>query len=337
MQQENREESLKNWLEHLPSGYGLQKETLRKASADASFRSYYRIDGQDGKTFIVMDAPPPEDTRPFIKVDQLMRFADLNVPVIYEKDEEQGFLLLSDLGSQTYLDVLNGENANRLMDDATDALVRWQKISCPGVLPEYDEAVLRRELELFPTWYVEKHLGLEISDGDRFTLNRMFDLIIHRNLNQAKVFVHRDFMPRNLMPEAVNNPGILDFQDALYGPISYDIASLCRDAFISWEEPIVIDWTIRYWEKARKAGLPVPSDFGRFWEDVEWMGLQRHLKVLGIFARINYRDGKPKYLADTPRFMNYVMATVHRYGELKPLEAYLENINGVVKKDGYTF
>lgn len=196
MQQENREESLKNWLEQLPSGYGLQKETLRKASADASFRSYYRIDGREGKTFIVMDAPPPEDTRPFIKVDQLMRFADLNVPVIYEKDEEQGFLLLSDLGSQTYLDVLNGENANRLMDDATDALVRWQKISRPGILPEYDEAVLRRELELFPTWYVEKHLGLEISDGDRFTLNRMFDLIIQRNLNQAKVFVHRDFMPR---------------------------------------------------------------------------------------------------------------------------------------------
>jgi hypothetical protein len=328
---------LKEWLSGLAPKYGLDVSSLAPASSDASFRAYYRICAHDN-TYIVMDSPPPmENIRPFILVDGLMLEAGLNAPKIYEADRDMGFMLLEDLGRQTYLDVLNAGNANRLMDDAIAALIKWQASSRPGVLPDYSREMLLRELELFPTWYVEKHLQQKIEPADREMLTKMFNLILDKVLAQAKVFVHRDYMPRNLMFEEKDNPGVLDFQDAVYGPVSYDIASLCRDAFLSWDEAVVIDWTIRYWERARAANLPVPSDFGSFWEDVEWMGLQRHLKVLGIFARINYRDGKPKYLADTPRFVAYVKSVVTRYDDLKPLAKYFERLTKTERAVGYTF
>ena len=244
---------------------------------------------------------------------------------------------MSDLGRQTYLDVLNEDNARELMTEAIDALVRWQSISEPCVLPEYDRATLTRELNLFPEWYIAKHRNKTLDERQSALLKVCFERILQNNLSQAKVFVHRDYMPRNLMVEPQGGPGILDYQDALYGPVSYDIASLLRDAFISWGETFVIDMTIRYWEKARQAGIPVPQDFGIFWKDVEWMGLQRHLKILGIFARLNYRDNKPKYLADTPRFINYVRQTAHRYDELKALLFLVDQIEDSVPQYGYTF
>ena len=242
-----------------------------------------------------------------------------------EGDLEQGFLLLSDLGSTTYLSALDDGNAMPLFEEALDALVRWQLASRPGELPPYDEALLRRELDLFPDWYIARHLGRELSATQAQQLEAVYARILASNLAQPAVFVHRDYMPRNLMV-STPNPGVLDFQDAVMGPIAYDVASLFRDAFISWDEERVLDWTARYWDKARRAGLPVRTDFGDFWRDVEWMGLQRHLKVLGIFARINYRDGKPHYLADTPRFVGYVRVVTRRYDELAPLARLLDQL-----------
>ena len=330
----SRLDQLNGWLGQVLQG---KPHQLTAASADASFRQYFRAHLEDGTTLIVMDAPPPqEDCRPFVKVAALFAQAGLNVPEILAQDLEQGFLLLSDLGTQTFLDVLNEDNADVLFRDATDALVTWQLASKPGVLPPYGEALLHRELSLFPDWYVAQHLKIELDEKQRNTLDTVFSTIVRYNLAQPSVYVHRDYMPRNLMV-STPSPGILDFQDAVYGPISYDVASLFKDAFISWEEEHVLDGAIRYWEKARKAGLPVRPDFGDFYRDFEWMGLQRHLKVLGIFARINYRDGKPKYLADTPRFMNYVRQVCVRYGELKPLLRLLDTLEKCEPQFGYTF
>lgn len=316
----------------------LSSEDLKitPASADASFRRYFRVHkGQD--TFIAMDAPPEkEDVRPFIKVANLLHGAGVHVPQVVDQDIENGYLLLTDLGTQTFLDVLNESNADELFSSAIDALIKWQAASQPEVLPPYDEALLRRELSLFPDWYVAKHLNLSLTDKQQAVLEQMFSLIIRNNLSQASVFVHRDYMPRNLMI-STPNPGVLDFQDAVYGPISYDVASLFRDAFISWPEARMIDWVVRYWQRARHAGLPVPEDFAQFYRDVEWMGLQRHLKVLGIFARINYRDGKPKYLADTPRFIQYVRQVGERYDELRPLMKLFDQLEGKQAAVGYTF
>ncbi len=309
---------------------------IAPASADASFRRYFRM-CKGNETFICMDAPPEkEDVRPFIKVAGLLQAAGVNVPRIIAEDVANGYLLLSDLGTQTFLDVLNESNADELFSSAIDALIRWQQASQAGVLPDYDEALLRRELSLFPDWYIARHLQVELNEAQRATLEKMFALIVRNNLAQASVFVHRDYMPRNLMVSKPN-PGVLDFQDAVYGPISYDVASLFRDAFISWPEARVIDWAARYWQRARHADLPVPEDFGQFYRDLEWMGLQRHLKVLGIFARINYRDGKPKYLADTPRFLTYVRQVGERYDDLRPLMKLLDQLEGRQAQVGYTF
>ncbi|MFH1605405.1 MAG: phosphotransferase, partial [Pseudomonadota bacterium] len=275
-----------------------EKWRIEPASADASFRRYFRVSlVERGESRIVMDAPPQkEDCRPFIQVADLLRRAGLNAPVLLAQDLEQGFLLLTDLGNTTYLTALMQDDAcaDELYRDAIDALITWQLASRPGVLPPYDAALLRRELDLFPDWYLARHLGHGLTPSQREVLARMFALILASNLAQPSVYVHRDYMPRNLML-AEPNPGILDFQDAVYGPVSYDVASLVRDAFISWDEERALDWVRRYWEKARRAGLPVNTDFGDFYRDLEWMGLQRHLKVLGIFARIHYRDGKPGY------------------------------------------
>lgn len=337
--QDNRLPCVQAWIETLADKYAIRPDSLRPASADASFRRYFRVETQNEGSLIVMDAPPTQESiDSFVQVDGLMKDAGLRVPELLEVDKDQGLILMEDLGKQTYLDVLTEENAAKLMDMATTELVKWQLASKPGILPEYNDVILRRELDLFPEWYVSRHRGFNMTDMQRKIIQKTFDKLVAQNLSQSRVFVHRDFMPRNLMaPVGDQAPGILDFQDALYGPVSYDIASLLRDAFISWGESFVLDVTIRYWEKARRAGLPVPQDFGEFWKDVEWMGMQRHLKVLGIFARINYRDGKPKYLEDTPRFLHYVRQTANRYDELKPINWLLDHFEEVKSKGAYTF
>ena len=329
--------------------HGLRPETLRPASADASFRRYLRLDTASGASLVVMDAPPDkENCRPFVQVQALMQQAGLRVPEILAWDEAHGFMLLSDLGAQTVIEVLNPENPQAALDWyrlAVDALLDWQQASRPVVLPPYDEALLRRELQLFPDWYVARHRGVVLDAAQQATLAQAFDRIVANSLAAPSVFVHRDFMMRNLMvPPTGARLGVLDFQDAVYGPITYDIASLLRDAFISWEEDFVIDITVRYWEKARKSGLVGArsqsgwgDDFGEFYRGVEWMGLQRHLKVAGIFARLTLRDGKPRYLADTPRFIHYIRATCSRYRELTPLLRLVDQIENIQPQVGWAY
>lgn len=339
-----RGHSFQQWLAALLGPQRLIPDTLRLASADASFRRYFRVDSALGSR-IIMDAPPEkENCQPFVKVAELMQQAGLLVPQVLAWDEAQGFMLLSDLGAQTMMQALPDRehfepNLPRYLQ-AVDALITWQTASRPGVLPAYDAALLQRELSLFPDWYLSQHRGMAVEGELRQTLDAQFALIVERNLAWPSVFVHRDFMPRNLMvPADPSEPrlGVLDFQDAVYGPITYDIASLMRDAFLSWEEEHVLDVTIRYWQQARSAGLPVGDDFGEFYRGVEWMGLQRHLKVAGIFARLTLRDGKPQYLADAPRFIGYIRATCARYAELKPLLRLIDRVEGTEPASGYAF
>ncbi|WP_369643817.1 aminoglycoside phosphotransferase family protein [Acidovorax sp. A79] len=345
-----RQTAFEAWLAPLVGPHQLLPATLRPASADASFRRYLRIDSATGSSRIVMDAPPhQENCRPFVQVQGLMASAGLNVPQILAWDEPGGFMLLSDLGHRTVIELLNPgqpQAAYAWYQQATDVLLDWQKASQPGVLPAYDEALLRRELALYPDWYLGRHRGVTLDDQQQATLGSAFDAIVAHNLAAPQVYVHRDFMTRNLMaPVEEGAPlGVLDFQDAVYGPITYDIASLLRDAFISWEEEFVIDITVRYWEKARKAGLLGArsasgwgDDFGEFYRAVEWMGLQRHLKVAGIFARLTLRDGKPRYLADAPRFMAYIRATANRYRQLGPLLKMLDQIEGTEPVTGFAY
>lgn len=312
---DTRLQALRSWLRQAG---GMTAFELQPASSDASFRRYFRAQHAAG-TAIVMDAPPArEDSRPFVHVAALMRGAGLNVPEILACDLEQGFLLLSDLGTQTYLEVIDERNADRLFSDAIAALIHWQQATRADELPPFDEALLRRELALFPDWYLDRHLRFKPTPAQTATLEAVNTLLVRRALAQPAVFVHRDYMPRNLMV-SVPNPGVLDFQDAVQGPISYDVVSLFKDAFLSWPAERVRDWAKQYWYAAKAARLPVSGDFAEFFADFEWMGLQRHLKVLGIFARINYRDGKPAYLADTPRFFNYVRETSAAHNALAPL------------------
>ena len=332
-----------SWLEALAQTHGLVPSSLRIASADASFRRYLRVDTQAGASLIVMDAPPDkENCEPFVKVAKLMQLAGLKAPEVLAWHEAQGFMLLTDLGDQTMMsaiDVKNPQANHALYMQAVDALIAWQLSSQPGVLPPYDEALLNRELSLFPDWYLAQHRQIDVQGKMRNTLDSTFKMLVARNLASPSVFVHRDFMPRNLMMPTGSDAalGVLDFQDAVYGPVTYDVASLMRDAFLTWEEDFVLDVTIRYWEKARKAGLlefeDWHQDFGVFYRAVEWMGLQRHLKVAGIFARLTLRDGKEKYLADAPRFMAYIRSTAARYIELRPLLRLIEEVEG---KDGVT-
>ncbi len=321
----DRRLELERWIEHR---LNLSSVVLEPASADASFRRYFRFRA-NGMSMIAMDAPPAvEDCRPFVRVAQLMEAAGLHVPRIIEQDFEHGFLLLSDLGTVSYLQALNQGNADRLFRDAIGALLRWQLASKPGTLPRYDEALLRRELDLFREWYVQRHRGVRLSASQQRVLDGCYSALLDSNLAQPVVYVHRDYMPRNLMV-CEPNPGVLDFQDAVEGPITYDLVSLFRDAFVSWDEEQVLDWAVRYWEQAKRLRLPVNTDFGAFYRDFEWMGLQRHLKVLGIFARLNYRDGKPDYLEDTPRFIGYVRAVAVRYAELHGLTKLLDEIDAM--------
>ncbi len=322
---DSRRLALEQWLGAHFRGAPL---ALEPASADASFRRYWRLSLGDGRSFIAMDAPPAqEDCAPFVRIARLLRAAGVHAPEVLAQDLAQGFLLLSDLGTRTYLEALDEASAAALMRDATDALLRWQLATRPGELPPYDEGLLRREMALFAEWYVGRHLGRGLSAAQQAALGEVCTLLVRSALAQPAVYVHRDYMPRNLMV-ADPNPGVLDFQDAVEGPITYDIVSLLRDAFLSWDEERVLDWAVRYWEKAKRAALPVAQDFAEFWRALEWMGLQRHLKVLGIFARLTYRDGKPRYVADTPRFLGYARAVAGRYAALVPLARLLDELEG---------
>ncbi len=332
-----RREQLVNWLASLDAPATLP-DSLRPASSDASFRRYFRVDTADGDSLIAMDAPPPqEDVRPFVQVAELFGATGVTVPQILAQDVEHGFLLLSDLGTTTYLAQLNPDTAHKLYLDAIEALVLLQAQSQPGRLPEYDRALLHRELMLFPDWYLGKHLNAKLDDRQTADLNKVFEVLLANNLAQPQVYVHRDYHSRNLMVLDKGNPGILDFQDAVYGPITYDLVSLLRDAYVQWDEEMVLDWAIRYWERARRAGLPVSHDIDAFYRDFEFMGLQRHLKVLGIFARLYHRDGKDGYLNDIPLVMEYTRKTAYRYKEFAPLVKLLDTLEENQTGVGFTF
>ena len=300
---------------------------MTSASADASFRRYFRVTfADDRSSAVLMDAPPEkEHCGPFIAIAELFAAAGANVPRLFASDITQGLLLLTDFGSKTYLDALNENSADALYRDAIAALIRIQRSSRAGVLPEYDRALLMRELELFPEWYVGQQLARDITPGQRAVIDQTFNRLLANNLAQPRVFVHRDYHSRNLMVTQPN-PGILDFQDAVYGPITYDLVSLLRDAYISWPEERVLDWAIRYWEVARAAHLAVANDFADFYRDFEWMGVQRQIKVVGIFARLCYRDGKTQYLADQPRVLHYLHTTCRRYIDLAPFAKLLDAV-----------
>ncbi|SAK57147.1 aminoglycoside phosphotransferase [Caballeronia glebae] len=329
---------LRSWLENVAGPYRLNVASLAPASTDASFRRYFRVqsDSPFGKTLIAVDAPPPEKCREFAQVAGLLEAANVHVPKVLETDFDAGFMLLTDLGTTTYISVLDEKNARPMMRAAIDTLIRFQQTAREGVLPPFDEAFLRREMELMPEWFIGRHLGREVSAEERKTLDSTFALLAQSALAQPRTFMLRDYMPRNLMV-CEPNPGVLDFQDAVYGPITYDMASLMRDAFISWDEEFQLDCVAYYWERARKAGLPVDEDFGEFYRQLEWMGLQRHIKVLGLFARIHYRDGKPRYLADLPRFIGYARKVAERYAPLFPFARLLDSLEGRAAEVGYTF
>ncbi|WP_250473008.1 phosphotransferase [Caballeronia sp. GAFFF1] len=335
---DTRFEQLRSWLQTFAETYRLNLDSLAPASADASFRRYFRLDcdSAHGSTLIAVDAPPPEKCREFVQVAGLLEAANVHVPKVLQTDFDAGFMLVTDLGTTTYMSVLDEKNARSLMRAAIDSLIRFQQTAREGVLPSFDDAFLRREMELMPEWFIGRHLGREVTSDERKTLDDTFTLLAQSALAQPQTFMLRDFMPRNLMVSEPN-PGVLDFQDAVYGPITYDMASLMRDAFISWDEEFQLDCIAYYWERAKKAGLDVDLDFGEFYRQLEWMGLQRHIKVLGLFARIHYRDGKSHYLADLPRFIGYARKVAERYAPLWPFARLLDSLEGRAVEVGYTF
>ncbi|WP_192562608.1 aminoglycoside phosphotransferase family protein [Pseudomonas gozinkensis] len=334
--QDVRLQHLKVWLDEqlatlfADQGWGaVPPATLTAASSDASFRRYFRWEGA-GRSFVVMDAPPPqENCKPFVDIAFLLAKSGINVPKIYAEDLERGFLLLNDLGNKTYLDVIDSENADALFSDALQALLAFQQLPMVAPLPSYDVALLRRELELFPEWYVKRELGVEFDATQQQQWQKVSELLIDSALAQPKVLVHRDYMPRNLMLSEPN-PGVLDFQDAVYGPVTYDVTCLFKDAFLSWPEERVRGWLESYWQQALALNIPVQPDFEEFLRASDLMGVQRHLKVIGIFARICHRDGKPRYLGDVPRFFSYIEAVIARRPELADLQALLASLRGGV-------
>ncbi|WP_308024551.1 N-acetylmuramate/N-acetylglucosamine kinase AmgK [Neisseria oralis] len=332
-----RQTELKKWLETV---YPDQPFELSFAAADADFRRYFRATFSDGHTVVCMDAPPDKmSVAPYLKVQKL--FHMVNVPQVLHVDETQGFMVLNDLGSTTFLTAMTQEKNEAahkaLLLEAVGELIELQLASRSGVLPEYDREVMLREINLFPEWFVAKELGRELNFKQHRLWQQTVDTLLPPLLAQPKVYVHRDYIVRNLMLQE-GRPGVLDFQDALYGPISYDLVSLLRDAFIGWDEEFVLDLVIRYWEQARAAGLPVPPEFDEFYRWFEWMGVQRHLKVAGIFARLYHRDGKDKYRPEIPRFLNYLRRVSRRYQDLAPLYALLVDLVGDEELEtGYTF
>jgi len=332
---------LTEWLSSLDL---VETGSRRPASSDASFRRYFRLDvapalrAKLGDTLIAMDAPPERENVPaFIHVQGLLLDAGVTVPAIVARDVERGFLLLSDLGTTTYLSRLDADNAPFMYSDAVDTLIKFQLSSQPGVLPAFDRAFVLREMNLFPEWFINRHLGVTLTDAQQAQLDKVFETITSTVLAQHQVFMHRDFHSRNLMFLDQGNPGVLDFQDAVYGPVTYDLGSLLRDAYIQWDEEIVLDWVVRYWQSAKQVGLPVNPDIDAFYRDFEFMALQRHLKILGIFCRLNYRDGKAIYMGDLPTVMDYVRKTANRYTELKPLIRLLDAFEDKAPQVGYTF
>ncbi|MFZ3086940.1 MAG: phosphotransferase [Methylotenera sp.] len=337
-QLDSRQQQLSAWLET-----ALQHSEFRLtvASADASFRRYFRVhlaeENSVSHTLIAMDAPPShENCEPFVRIAKLFGDAGMHVPKVIAQDLAQGFLLLSDLGDVTYLSQLNENTAPGLYHDASMALIKLQLASKPDVLPNYDAALLTREMQLFPDWYIAKHLNVVLDDKQQDVLHKTFALLNQNILAQGQVYVHRDYHSRNLMV-CDDNPGVLDFQDAVYGAITYDLVSLLKDAYISWDEEKIIDWLVRYWQVARKENLPVPADFSEFYRDFEYMGAQRHIKILGIFARLYHRDGKNGYLKDMPLVMQYLRKACERYIELKPLLRLLDTLENKQAQVGYTF
>jgi len=330
----DRAEQLRRWLD---ATLGAEL-TVAPASDDASFRRYFRITRRGAEeSLIAMDAPPDKESCvQFVRVAALFAEAGVHVPAVRAQDLAQGFLLLSDLGSTTYLAALDAHSAGPMYGHALDALVRIQLASRPGALPDYDRDLLERELRLFPDWYVARQLRRDLAPAQIENLERAFSAILANNLAQPRVYVHRDYHSRNLMVSDPN-PGVLDFQDAVLGPITYDLVSLLRDAYIEWDEEHQLDWAVRYWERAREVRLPVPAEFAAFWRDFEWMGVQRQLKVLGIFARLFHRDGKDAYLKDMPRVMRYLRAACARYREFRPLAVLLDELEQRQPVVGYTF
>jgi aminoglycoside/choline kinase family phosphotransferase len=328
-----RQQQLHVWLNQVLNGVDF---SLAPASADASFRRYFRVTLPD-RTLIAMDAPPQhENCKPFLHAAEVFGAVGVHVPHVLAQDLAQGFLLLTDLGNTTYLSALNESSAADLYRDAMDALIRIQLASRPGVFPDYDDALLTREMNLLPDWYVAKHLNATLDDKQQTVLQQTFDTLNRNILAQGQVYVHRDYHSRNLMV-CDDNPGILDFQDAVFGAITYDLVSLLKDAYIRWEEDQVLDWVVRYWQKAKKSGLPVPADIADFYRDFEWMGAQRHIKVLGIFARLCHRDGKDGYLKDMPLVMDYLRRACDRYIELRPFLRLLDQLENRQAQVGYTF
>jgi hypothetical protein len=297
---------------------GRDDVTLVRASVDAGFRTYWRATVDDGDSCIVMDSPRDlEDVRPWLRIHALLEGGGVRVPRILAQDVERGFLLLEDFGARTYLQILDADNAAAEMDAAVTQLLRLQAIPVSADLPDCDEALLTRDLRLFDEWFLGRHLGVVLDDGERDGMARAFRLLIESALAQPQVLVHRDFMPRNLMP-ADDGPAVIDFQGAVRGPVAYDAMSLFKDAFLSWPEARVDAWLDRYHARAVDAGVPVPAR-ERFRRDADLAGAHRHLKILGIFARLHHRDDKPKYLADAPRFLAYLDGALPKYPELTPL------------------
>ncbi len=367
-----RQTAFQEWFSALCLAHHLDPKSLRLASSDASFRRYFRVNltHHGDKSLIIMDAPPDlENSHVFVKICRMMRDADLWVPDVLAWQESLGFLLLSDLGQQTMMQALchptgdwgglsnvpsdlsnvliPNEKTLDLFKKAISELITWQLASKPNVLPNYDQTLLHKELDLFHTWYLYQNKKLsstEIEQQWPSLLNNVYQQIIRHNLSTPSVFVHRDFMPRNLMmslSQGDHRLGILDFQDGVFGPITYDIASLMRDAFVSWPEEFVLDVTIRYWEEAKNKGLldqnGLWDDFGAFYREVEWMGLQRHLKILGVFSRLSIRDQKHHYAHDIPRFLAYIRSTCFRYRELGPFLKFLDHIEDIHPQEGYAF
>ena len=310
---------LEEWLNSIP---GDELTDVRPASADASFRRYFRVTSENtGRTFIVMDAPPDkEDCRPFIHITELLRSVNVNAPAIITMDLEKGFLLLDDLGDRQYLDHLDQQNSNRLYSDALESLINMQRIA--DDLPPYDRQKLLDEMGLFEPWYLNRHLGISLDAEQKSSLDAVFQLLIDSALEQPRVFVHRDYHSRNLMLVDDNNPGVIDYQDAVIGPVTYDLVSLFKDCYIEWPRDRVENWLDQY---LQHTAVEIPVDRSRFIRWFDLMGVQRHLKVLGIFARLNYRDGKSQYLDDLPLTLKYVVDACKQYDELSSLMDLLEN------------
>ena len=320
---DQRLSTIKSWLSDVLNS---EDFTITPASSDASFRRYFRV-SQAELTWIVMDAPPSqEDIAPFIKVSQFLNSQSLHVPNIIAQNSEMGLLLLSDLGTQPYLDMLNNHSADNLYRDAIDSLIKIQCSDPTGIdLPRYDSKLLQTELNLFPEWFLERHFEL----SPPAFLQPLFDTLIDNALSQPQSVVHRDYHSRNLMVDAKHNPGIIDFQDAVIGPITYDLVSLLRDCYISWPEDKLEAWIHYYFSAAQQHELLPNCDITTFTRWFDLMGLQRHLKVLGIFCRLNYRDNKPNYIDDLPQTLRYVLQVCRHYDNLQPLAYFLSSNNQI--------